>query len=261
MSDVRLPVLFEADTGLDWPGASYEAEVTIRGSQATVVHRLQDTPALTGLVDAGQAQWVTEFRCPRTMLSRQNLSTDSTQTVDWEDHEIAGESFLVPGLVSNCEVALDPAALNPFVWENSEEVTAPAGWWLVRGEARRVKPLVSSLVKFKEDAQLGAGQMFAEEDDDGGTPYFRVEMATDLFGTVRSNRDVQVAGLIAACAHLPRSSMREEGENEEHALAQLLRVRFEDAGVPDWDSDRFDAARAATCLEPFLVIQQEDDEE
>lgn len=261
MSDIRVPVLFEADTGLDWPGARYEVEVTIKGSQATVVHRLEGAPALTSLVDAGQAQWITELRCPRTMLSRQSRSTDSTQTVDWADHEVAGESFLVPGLVSDCEVALDPACLNRFAWDHSEKVIAPAGWWLVRGEARRVKPLVSSLVRFKENVRFDAGQMCAEEDNDGGTPYFRVEMAADLFGTIRRNRDVQVAGLIAACAHLPRSSMRQEAENEEHALAQLLRARFEAAGVPDWDSDQFDPARAATCLEPFLVLQQEEDEE
>ena len=91
----------------------------------------------------------------------------------------------------------------------------------------------------------------SRRDTDGGKPFFRVTLARDLYDKRRTDRDIQIAGLIGACGMLPRSSLGTDGENATHPVALQLRARLEDAGVQDWTSDDFDPARAATVLEAF----------
>ncbi|WP_419923844.1 hypothetical protein [Candidatus Poriferisocius sp.] len=258
MRSKRLPVLTEEGTSLDWPNASYAAKVTIKGSQAIVVHHLKGACQLDRLIKSGEAQWVTEFRCPRTLVSRETRSPERTQRVVWTENETVGHMFLVPGLVAVTDLVLDPSGLNSFGWSSGTPVEIPSGWWLARAEARRVNPLVASLVRFRRDVNLESGRMAVDEDTDGGNPCFVVRMASDLYEKRKDNRDIQIAGLIGACARLPRSSMGrdslgQEAEHHDHALAQELRRRFEEANVADWASDQFDPAHAATLLEAFHV--------
>ncbi|MCY3960496.1 MAG: hypothetical protein OXG34_02350 [bacterium] len=234
------------------------ADVTIKGSQAVVVHQLENAPQLDRLIESGEAQWVTEFRCPRTLVSRETRSLERAQRVVWAEGEAVGQMFLVPGLVADTDLVLDPSGLNSFGWSPSTPVEVPSGWWLARAEARRVNPLVASLVRFRRDENLESGRMAVDEDTDGGNPCFVVRMASDLYEKRRDERDIQIAGLIGACARLPRSSMgkdslNQEGEHHHHALAQELRRRFDEAGVADWASDEFDPTQAATLLEAFHV--------
>lgn len=260
MRTERLPVLTEGGSSLDWPNASYAVEVTIKGSQAIVVHHLDGAPQLGRLVESGEAQWVTEFRCPRTLLCREERSLERTQRILWTEQETVGQMFLVPGLVADSDIVLDPSGLNSFAWSTSTPVEVPSGWWLARAEARRVNPLVASLVRFRRDVNLKNGRMAVDEDTDGGNPCFVVRMATDLYENRKDDRDIQIAGLIGACARLPHSSMGEEGEHHDHALAQELRRRFEEAKLEDWTSERFDPAQAATLLETFHVPVVGEDE-
>ena len=265
MRSDRLPVLTEGGSSLDWVSARYEAKVDIKGSQAIIVHHLDGAPQLDELLGSGQVQWVTEFRCPRTLHSREVRTSERTQRVAWSESDVVGQTFLLSGLVAVSDLELDPTGLNPFGWTAGTPVQIPAGWWLVRAEARRVEPLVASLVRFREDKNIKSGQMSVDEDTDGGNPCFVVRMASDLYENRREDRDIQIAGLVGACAQLPRSSMRrdssgQEGENCDHPLAQELRRRFEEAGIPDWDADQFDPIQAATWLEAFHVGPAEEDE-
>ncbi|MXW41726.1 MAG: hypothetical protein F4138_00445 [Acidimicrobiia bacterium] len=254
----RFPVLLEGGSSLDWLEASYMAKVDIIGSQAMVVHQLDGAPQLDRLVESGEAQWITEFRCPRTLLSRETRSSERTQRIVWNEEETIDQMFLVPGLVAVAELVLDPSGLNPFGWLSSISVEVPSGWWLARAQARRVKPLVASLVRFRRDTNLECGRMAVNEVTEGGNPYFVVKMASDLYEKRKDCRDIQIAGLIGACARLPYSSMGrdtqgQDREHHDHALAQELRHRFEKAQVADWTSDQFDPAQAATLLEAFHV--------
>lgn len=133
---------------------------------------------------------------------------------------------------------------------------------MARGDAQTTTPLTASLVRFHRDPDgvLAPGQMSVDENSDGGRPYFRVTLAGDLYDNRRTDRDVQIAGLIAACGLMPLSSLRADGENESNPIAQQLRARFEEAGIQDWTSEHFDPARAATVLEAFHESVEEEDE-
>ena len=262
MSLTRLPVLLEDASRLDWTRARYSVAVDVRQGKATVKHGLDNAPELEAALGRGDAEWITELRCPRTLLSSQLRSRGSEQVVDLTADDIIGDAFLIPGLVAVGDFQLPASGLDQLVWQASEMIHVPPGWWLARGDAQTTTPLTASLVRFRRDPDgvLAAGQMSVEEDSDGGRPFFRVTLAEDLYDNRRTDRNVQIAGLIGACSLLPRSSLRAGGDNAGDPIAQQLRARFEEAGIQDWMSDYFDPALAATVLEAFHESVEEAEE-
>ena len=262
MTQTRPPVLLEDASRLDWVLARYAVKVDVKGGRASVTHRLDDAPELDLVLSEGAAEWVTELRCPRTLLSRQERSPGSEQIIDLGAEDVVGDAFLVPGLVAVRNFELQASGLDPLVWPPDTCIPVPTGWWLVRGDPQATTPLTASFVRFRRDpdGRLSPGQMSVEEDSDGGKPFFRVTLARDLYDKRRTDRDIQIAGLIGGCGMLPRSSLGTDGENASHLVALQLRARLEDAGVQDWTSDHFDPARAATVLEAFQdSVGEEDD--
>ncbi len=253
MQNLRLPVLHEDGASLDWDEARYSVEVTLRRQGALVEHRLIDAAGLQALINDGCAEWVTELRCPRTLFSRRMSSVSHRQEVTWNADEIAGDVFLVPGLVTVRDSKLANAfGLSGEIWPSSDEMTFPQGWWLAKGDIRSVKPLIVSLVRFVLSDELKSGEMSVEEVSDATEVYFRVKLASDLYELRRHHRDIQIAGLIAAFGRLPSSSLSADGVHADSPIAQRLRAEFELRGIPDWeDEDDFDPACAATAWEPF----------
>ena len=257
MIQARLPVLAADASRLDWTLARYAVKVDVKSGRAFVTHQLDDAPELDRLLREGAAEWVTELRCPRTLLSRPERSRGPEQVVNLAAEDVVGDAFLIPGLVAVRNLEIRASGLDPLIWPPDTGVPIPAGWWLVRGDPQTTTPLTASLVRFRRDpdGRLAPGQMSVEEGSDGGKPFFRVTLAQDLYDRRRTDRDIQIAGLIGACGMLPRSSLGTnggtEGDNATHPVALQLRARLEDAGVPDWTSDHFDPARAATVLEAF----------
>ena len=262
MKLTRLPVLLEDASRLDWTLARYTVDINVKRQRAFIKHRLHDAPELDRLLNDGAAEWVTELRCPRTLLSRQQGSRESEQAIDLDAGDVIGDAYLVPGLVAVRNFELQASGLDPLVWPQDTNIPVPAGWWLVRGDPQTTTPLTASLVRFRRDPDglLAPGQMTVEEASDGGKPYFRVILARDLYDKRRTDRDIQVAGLIGACGMLPRSSMGTDRDNSTHPVALQLRARFEEAGVQDWTSEHFDPARAATVLEAFHESAEEADD-
>ena len=258
MTIALYPVLMEDASRLEWIDARYEAHVEVTGDRVKIVHRLYDAEVLSDFIHKGSAEWITELRCPRTLLSRQESSRDSEQIIDLDADDILGEAFLIPGLVATSSLEFPASgSLNEFVWPTDSKVTVPAGWWLVKGEPRTTAPLTASLVRFIRDSKnrLEPGQISVEEASDGGSPYFRVTLANDLYYERLHCRDVQISGLIGACGMLPQSSLRADGENAEHPIALRLYSAFEEANI-DWNSENYDPALAATVLENFYVLRE-----
>lgn len=260
MSQARLPLLLEDASRLDWTRARYTVDVEVKRERAFIKHRLENAPELERPLADGALEWVTELRCPRTLLSREQRSRESAQVVNLAANDTVGDAYLVPGLVAVSDLELEASGLDPLVWAQEQSIPVPVGWWLARGDPQTTTPLTASLVHFRRDPDglLPPGQMSVEEDSDGGKPFFRVTLAQDLYDKRRTDRDVQIAGLIGACGMLPRSTLRAGGENFDHMIALQLRARFEEAGVADWTLDHFDPGRAATVLEAFHESVEEE---
>lgn len=261
-----LPVLHHDGSRLDWLTAQYKATVALKQQVSTVVHELTDGPEIEALLKDGSAAYATEVRCPRTMLSRIVLSASHDQVdqvIEFKDTERNDDLFLIPGIIAKSNATLPTDGLHPLVRGGRPEVQIPAGWWLARGGEYRFTPLLVNLLRFVKDKddKLRPGTMSVEEAILSGDPYFRVTLAAELYDHRREDRDVQIAALIAAFGHLPRSSMATGQDNEDCPLAETLRSRFESASppVPDWDDPEFDPARAATSIENFWLNERDDE--
>lgn len=253
-ADGPVPVLSHDGTSLDWPGASYEVGVELSGMSGTVRHVLSGSPGIESLVASGDAAYAVEVRCPRTMTNRLECSSQASHAVALGTDGHPEDLYLVPGIVALKDTQMNAAGLSDLVRNGRPAVHVPAGWWIARGGEYRFNPLLMSLLRFARDSagSLGPGMMSVSEATAPGSPYFRVTMGEALYAR-REERDVQMAALIAAFGAMPHSTMAEGSENADCLLAEALRQRLSESSVsvPDWDSEEFDPALAATSLEEF----------
>ena len=251
---MHAPVLLEDGSSLDWPDAAYVPDVRIGEHFANVTHHLEGAEALSDLIAQGFAEWAVELRCPKTLLARTVTGQVSEQTVLWNDSEIDGPAWLLPGLLVTTSTQLrDTCALNDL-WRRSAP-NLPVGWWVVRGDPRRLAPLSDSLLRFQPDESLTAGRMTTAADRSSGSLRFVVRCAPDVHRQVeQNNRSVWLAALIGVCGLFGREfALADEEAASEGDLADEIRFRLEQAGVPSWDDiERYDPAAAATALEPFI---------
>ncbi len=69
---------------------------------------------------------------------------------------------------------------------SGEALEVPAGALLARADVRRLKALLQSLLVFRRDDDLGAGQMKVEEDPSTDAPCFNVRIAAERRSRQRS---------------------------------------------------------------------------
>ena len=118
----------------------------------------------------------------------------------------------------------------------------------MKGEARQI---VTSRIQPK-DEELKPGRMRVTPDTGSGDLRFIIHLAPDLW-TRRESRDVQVAGLIAACARLPQF----EGEPDDPVNSLLLQVKeyLDNEGVATWDNkDEWSGPRS--CGDSHRALHQ-----
>lgn len=264
-SNERLPVLTEDGISLDYQDAQYDVDLVRRGNKAelSVEHRIPKAHSLGEAIVAERAQFAAELRSPRSLYSREYLSTEPTQVVRWEPSDVRHDAtYLLAGIVAIDDVDLDAAELHPLMRpeadapgsgdDNLPPVRIPRAWWAAKAVTRRLNPLLNSLVTFVLDDKLEPGRMeITEQSDDA--PHFRVGLASELYEAVRvsGDRNLRVAALIGVFARLPNSTMGKDGEHREHPITKELMTRLEERGISDWLDDDYDAAHAATAMESF----------
>ncbi len=246
MAHMSLPLMLEDGSSLDWPKGKYEAKVGVAQAQASILHDLSGVPSLERSVEKGFAKWAAEIRCPKTLLSRIELSREPKHTVKWRLGEIDGVSWIIPGLLAVKEFELNSEDLSPL-WKD-ETLRVPPGWWLIRGTKRKVKTLAQSLLKFRVNKKLGDGQMQIQPEEGSGQLQFVADLAPDIWPE-RTSRTLQIAALIGVCGHFPTTFVKDQ--EDEPAVAREIRDRLEMANVPVWTEDGYDPALAATAIERF----------
>lgn len=248
-----IPVLHQDGSRLDWKSARYCVDVEANDAGAVVVHELNEAPELVAMIEARNAAYAVEIRCPRTLLARTWVSRKPRQKLNWCDTQVDGQIYLFPGVLALKETALPTSGLIEL-WDDGGvdgRIHVPSGAWLARGEAFAARNLAASLIEFRKDNTLHEGRMRVDEDMGGDDARFLVYLAPEVYErALQGDRDVQVAGLIAAFAKLPASPRFEE--NSDSPVARMLRSRLEEAEVPAWDDgNEWDPAWAATTIEPF----------
>lgn len=253
MADGALPKLLEDGSKLDWLDAAYAAEVQFGDRVARITHRLEHAPALERLVAEGGAKWAVELRCPKTLLACTETAGTPEMEVRWDAGDVDDLVYLIPGLLATRDVSLDTEGLNEL-WSDAT-LDVPRGWWLARGRERLSSTLREALLSFQVDTQLPPGGMRVSSDSTSGRLRFFVYVASDIREAVEHDRNMQMAGLVGVCSLFPKELGGDDAEEEHGTLMNELRGRLHDAGVPAWDEEGYDAARAATVIERFLPPQ------
>ena len=244
-------------TSADYPGAFYENKVFVTGSSARVINSLVNAPDLESLMAQGKAKWSIEIRAPAALWSRTELTSLDDKTVNLSPEDTGPEVFIISRLVAIEDLELPTSRLNP-AWHDDDIVEIPKGVWLALGSIWRSESSVSSILKFIKSDHLPNGRMEIEGPDDQFQ--FIVSVAPDLFAR-RSYRDVQIAALIGVMGKLPAVA-DSLGEGNEPPILRMIRIRLEGEDVATWeDRDNYNAAAAATALEPFTGGQEEEEEE
>ena len=262
MPDTALPILLADGSRLDWRDAAYGADVYIGDDFARVTHRLENAPEMEEMLARGDAEWAVELRCPKTLFGRIETSAEPVMDVRWAEDDVDDTLYAIPGLIAVRETEIPTSGLDPL-WAGSA-LLAPAGWWLARGREYRSKTLRQALLAFTEDPDLPDGRMRVAHESGTGTRRFVAYLASDIRSAVETDRSMQIAALIGACAQFPRVFREEEAGEEEDGIVREIRGLLEAAGVPCWDEEGYDAAAAATVIEGFrpppAEIGEPDDE-
>ncbi len=252
-----LPVLTQDDTRMDWERARYWSKVQVQPGKAFIANELYDAPELAQLVEHGSAQWVVDVRCPKALYARTEQSSVREFEVRWPTAETDGPVYLRPGLVAIQDLRLSASGLIDL-W-GAGEIDVPKGWWLAQGKVVSSKSLSESLLMFRQDDSLSEGRMSVQKDLSTGNLRFIVGLAPHLYETRHADRDIHMAGLIAAFGLLGCSPPSEDAED---AILQGIKAKLDEAGVPDWEDENYDPAQAATVIEQFgIAVQGEDNDD
>ena len=258
---MHAPVLLEDGSSLDWPNATYSPVVGIGTRMARIEHRVDGAPVISEMVSRGDAVWAVELRCPKTLIARISTSVVADHTVRWDDGDIDDSAWLIPGVLATTDIDVPDATVLHEVWHDASP-RFPAGYWLARGDARRVRSFRDSLLYFRLDPDLPPGRMRVETDRSSGNLRFAIRAAADVHREAmegQGNRSVWVAALVGVCGHFGRvfggmdEAEEESDDSASDPLAEEIRVRLSEANVPSWDDgDLYDPAAAATAIEPFV---------
>lgn len=253
------PIIHADQSTMDWREATYDCDVLVGDGRAEAHHKLEHARELHELVWSQMAVWTLEVRCPKTLYSQTFTSDDpSTPTVaHWEQEDMEGMIFLIPGLAATQDLNLPTAGLNDL-WRTQDQILIPQGTWLAKG-GPVITNSIDSLIRFRRDEKLKAGRMEVRDDTSSGSPRFIVSVSSDLFDRVSragsEARDVWVAALIGAFARIPElDAFRADHES---SVSRMLKIKLYQAGVPNWDEEGWDPTLAATSIEPFQAVSLE----
>lgn len=235
---------------LDWPEAEYSATVAGSAGHWRVRHRLSGAPGVTDLVEAGDAMYAAEVRCPRTLFSELAYSRDPVTDLRYPEAMVRAPVFVVPGViaVADCRLSTNDTAV---IWRDADsEVPVRRGAWLVRGRAVK-EDLACSLLVFETVDELADHEMGIRpyEDQDGNT---RLKISIPPIQEPRLSEEAFVAqAWQAALAYLPYCNefSLEQDAASSNAFVGELEVKL--SGMPLWGEDErpsWDPLRAATRL-------------
>lgn len=260
MQQHMVPILTQDQSTFDWPEATYTPTVNVTRTTATVRNSVKGADALSHLVAQQKARWAIEARCPRTLMARTTIASDSgdSVTAKWDEADIDLELgvAIIPGLVAvdNCELHSEHLT---DVWKDTAAnglVAIPAGAWLARGNVHWLRPRIASLLRFhRADEHVEDGQMIIQRPTTSDALIFHVYLAEDVYPRWR-DRDIWHIALVGACAQLPDTGADWDDESPAKQDLHSLRSQLQEAGVDLWDGDgQYDPAFAATVIEPLLA--------
>ncbi len=232
--------------------------VSASSKTAKVTNRLVKAQGLIDLIEEGKAKWSIEVRSPAALYSRTFLTNQPFKTVNWDPQETGSEVFILSDLVVVENLILPTDQLNS-AWHAERCLHIPVGALLARGSIALTKSIVSSILEFRQKEELDGGLMEISGPNDQFQ--FSVDVAPELFARCKRNRDVKIAALIGVMGKLPKAA-KSFDEGVKPPVLRIIQDKLDEEGVATWEnSEEYDAALAATALEPFFGEREWEEEE
>lgn len=235
------------EPSLDWPGGEYSASVAGARGQWQVQHNISGADGIADLIEAGDAMFAAEARCPRTLFSDLALSQSPTMELHFEESKTREPVFVVPGIVAvaDCDLSTAEAAV---IWRRAgSTVPVKRGMWLARGRAVK-EDLASSLLLVEIVDWLDDHEMSITSygDQDGNT---RLQLRIPASQQPRLSQEAFIAqAWQTALAYLPSCEgfdLDSEGGTSNFFAAEL---EAKLSGMALWNDPLWDPVRAATRL-------------
>ena len=245
------PLLRADGNSLDYPETKYFTDAETMEGEVTIENRISGKVAETfsRWLDREAACWVTEIRCPSMLFSQSFTTQASRDSFNWDNSNSsgAGTCFVVTSLSATRRVTIDSELLHP-VWRSANRLSIPAGAVLAVGKTFRTKPMLDSILSFSEDKYLPNGGMRLTGPDE--FIKFEVFVSSDLWATLRQQRNLWVSALIAALGRLNK----EEHLPDDNLVLFDIQQTLHKANVADWLSDDWDPAEAGSFLGRFTPL-------
>ena len=241
-----IPVL-DASSGeasLDWPGASYRAEISGGAGSWTVKHRLDDAAAIEEMIASGCAAYAAEARCPRTMYSELFTSPAPVTEVTVGSGCTRSPLFVIPGVIAVAACAV-PTRHAAKIWAGGQPHAAP-GTWLARGRPHK-EDLAASMLLIEVTADLDDSDMsIGPYTDSDGNTRLRIRVGDAQAARLDDAAFIAQAWQ-AALAYVPScEAFRLEDTASGSGFVAELAAKLD--GMPLWDDDAWDPLAAATRL-------------
>ena len=259
-----VPVLdtSSGEPNLDWIDGSYKATVTKMGNGWVAVHKLEGAPGVLKSLDAGDAAYAVEIRCPRTQFT--TLVTDASREMhfSYPEHETYKDVFMIPGVVAVKDCSLDLTGTSK-IWRkgNAKKMHVSCGQWLVRGPGVK-EDVAKSMLAIKVSDHLSPGEMSAGLNTDAdGNVQVMINISQD-----QRERSMDAAFVCqawqTAMALLPSRSvfkLDDDGMSDNDYVMELIH-KLETVGITTlWDEpDHWDPIKAATSILAMPALERKE---
>ena len=268
---IPYPVL--EDGNLSYPEGQYHVSIVTEGNVSVVVnHQLQGAPFIVRLLGEGKCKFGCLVSVPLTGYRKLELSKDSRQVVEW-DIDVIGEPPMLRPIVVAVEEFTCKLDLNDGVNEawRDRSITFPKGARLaLRGYLKAFSSL-NQLLEVVKDVNLPSGSFEVQPCTEEGF-YFKVKVATDLFGFIQDHGGYQqhrgsiLSHVASRCFEILKQNYGpshdvndDEGDWRQFRNLLALSEYLEQNDLNIWDEDEFSPELVATRLYPHKLPELDSD--
>ena len=262
---IPYPVL--EDGNLSYPKGEYHVSIVPQGDASVVVdHQLQGVPFIDRLLREGRCNYGCLVSVPLTGYRKIELSNDARQIVEWHINVIGEPPMLRPLIVTVDEFkcTLDSNDGVNEAWQG-QSITFPKGARIaLRGYLKAFSSL-NQLLEVVKDVNLPLGSFEVQPCTEEGF-YFKVKVATDLFGFIQDHGGHQLhrgsilTHVASRCFEILKqnygqSQVVNDDEEDWRQFRNLLALSefLEQKDLKIWDEDEFSPEKVATCLYPHKL--------
>ena len=237
-------------------------------TSCTVVHRIDNAPLISRLLEAGQAQFACVISCPISSYREICLSADARQQVSWNLDDLGEPPLFTPMIlcVKSFEITLDAGDDGLHRIWNGQSVLLHKGSRLALGSVIQLEASIIHLLSMREDTDLKNGQF---EIDIETEPFlFVVKLSSDLYRFLQvhqtEHRSNIMTHVVTAClARLQKDFHEDDDDSGWKSYRNLLALadHLEDKGLGHWTDPEFRPEKAATALYPHRLPSTPDETE